>query len=189
MHRALVGAFVVEMNANGHRPVDLTAHEAPLAPAPEPVRLEHAGQLKARVEAIVAQAAATSPVSVTQSLPAVLPDSSRGLRALSAATIRSIMAEKGIPCGENKPTNVNRLWAHLQKEKRASLPVADDGRSPLLAEGYEFPSRDESPVLTHVMSTETVAASVHQGLGDTRYVWFYHPWCLKDRGPRCNWGP
>ena len=57
MHRALVGAFIVEMDANGHRPVDLTAHEAPLEPAPKPACLEHAGQLRQRVEALASAAA------------------------------------------------------------------------------------------------------------------------------------
>lgn len=175
------------MNANGHHPIDLMAHEAPLAPTPKPVDPERIEQIRARVEALVERSAATSPVSVTQPLPAVLPKSSRGLRALSAVAIRSIMAEKGIPCGENKQVNVNRLWAHLQKEKRASVPMADDEPSPLLADGYKFPSRDESPVLMSVLSPEMVASSVHEGLGDTRHAWFYNPWCLKERYPQSNW--
>ena len=173
-HRPAAGALIVEMGANSHRPVDLTAHEAPLDSAPKPVCLERSGELRQRVEALAnaaAQAAAaTSPVSVTQPLPqplpAVLPKSRRGLNALGAANIKKIMEERRIPCGVNKQVNVSRLLAHLQKEKRTWVPVVDDAPSPLLAEGYEFPSRDESPVLTHVLSAETVGASVHGGLGD-----------------------
>ena len=150
--------------------VDLLAHEAPLEAAP--VSQERAATPVKKVS--------TEPVVV----PLVLPTTRHKLRSLSAAQIRAVMHEKNLPCTNNKLDNIATLLAHMEEAKRAPVPlpaptpVPVDPPNPFL-NGHKFPPRDESPLSMHVLSPETVGASIHEDLGDTRYVWFYQPWCLK----------
>ena len=162
--------------------VDLLAHEAPLeaAPIPAPVLVTayHAGSQRRGTTPV--KNASTEPVSV----PLVLPETRHGLRSLTAAQIRAVMQEKNLPCTNNKLDNIAALVEHMQEAKRAPvpspapMPVPVDPPNPFL-NGHKFPSRDESPMAMHVLSPETVGASIHKDLGDTRYAWFYQPWCLK----------
>ena len=163
--------------------VDLMAHEEPLATSPvaAPVLAKvcdaNTERLKEQVGALVKKVS-----TETASVPLILPETRHGLRSLSAAQIRAVMHEKKLPCSSNKLDNIAALLEHMQKEKRtpspAPAPAPADTPNPFL-NGHKFPSRDESPLSMRVLSPETVAASIHEDLGDTRYVWFYQPWCLK----------
>jgi len=149
--------------------IDLMAHEAPLESTPSftPVHAIACHFNTQRPEESVAtpvKKVSTEPVVV----PLVLPQTRHGLRSLTAAQIRAILQERNLPCSSNKMDNIVALMAHIEKAKRgpspAPSPAPHDALNPFL-NGYRFPLRDESPVLTRVLSLETVATSVHEGLG------------------------
>ena len=137
--------------------------------------LEHAKQLKERVEILVRQAAAISPTPVVQPLPSVLPDSARGLSSLPATTIRRILIQKHLPYDDNKKKNVARLLAYVKKNGVAVDAATAPADQPTIEENNPFLngfscdvlSRDEGcPMQSYVMSLATVAKSAHRGLDD-----------------------